>query len=518
MKPLRMILSKDRSSMSSHSNHSLHPPGVRLQLTLWYLLVFALLLLISDVIFYEQLRTSLSNNVNTTLQLHTRQIAVGISNDNGQVDIQNVTGDVPGTRVDNGPNVNSSNQADTQSSDIEFGSLVRILDAHGKTLRVTSAFHMLVVPSASVTQALSGTSWQGTVTTSNGQQVRLYSMALTDNNAPYAVIQVGESLAQLNATLQNVLIEFLLLVPVVLLLGTLGSYWLAGRAFVPVDRLTRTAQQIKAGDLHQRVPVPRSRDEIQRLATTLNEMIERLEQTFTRQRRFVADASHELRTPVAAIRSMTELAQLQHLSEDEYNTILRDINAESERLGRLISDLLALARADEGQTRLECLPVRLDLLAQAVAASAEPLALEHSVSIQVHASQAITVNGDEARLIQAVMNLLDNAIIYTNPNGQVMLTVEVKQQQAHILVQDTGIGIAPEHIPHLFERFFRVDQARVRTEGNSSGLGLAIVDWVVHAHGGSISVESKQEEGSTFTVILPLALDVSAQLSTLKQS
>ena len=485
--------------------HRLQPPGVRLQLTLWYLLVFAFLLLISDVIFYEQLRSSLSSNVNAALQLHAQQIAVGVSNDNGQVSIQNVTGDIPG--VDSGPNVNASQQTDTQNTAIEFGSIVRILDAHGKTLRITPAFHMLLVPKVSVTQALSGTPWQGTVTTPDGQQVRLYSIALTDNNTPYAIIQVGESLAQFNATLRNVLIEFLLIVPFVLLLGALGSYWLAGRAFIPVDRLTRTAQQIKAGDLHQRVPVPRSRDEIQRLAITLNEMIEHLEQTFTRQRRFVADASHELRTPVAAIRSMTDLAQLQHLSANEYNTVLQDINAESERLGRLISDLLALARADEGQTRLECSPVRLDLLVQAVVANAEPLALEHSVSIQVSTPQEVIVMGDEARLIQAVMNLLDNAIIYTNPDGQVTLSVEIKRQWAYLRVQDTGIGIAPEHVPHLFERFYRVDQARVRTEGNSSGLGLAIVDWVIHAHGGTISVESQEGKGSTFTVALPLTLD-----------
>lgn len=491
-------------------------PGVRLQLTLWYLLVFALLLLVSDVIFYEQLRSSLSSNINASLELRAQQIAVGISNDNGQVNIQDTTADVPGT--DNGPNVNTPQQTDTKNTDIEFGSIVRILDAHGKTLRVTPTFSRLVVPEVSITQALHGTPWQGTVTTLKGQQVRLYSTALTDNNTPYAVIQVGESLAQLNITLRNVLLEFLLIVPIVLLFGTLGSYWLAGRAFIPVDRLTRTAQKIKAGDLHQRVPVPRSRDEIQRLAITLNEMIERLEQTFTRQRRFVADASHELRTPVAAIRSMTDLAQLHHLSTKEYNSILQDINAESERLGRLISDLLALARADEGQAHLDCSPVRLDLLVQAVVANAETLAHEHDVSIHVSTPQEVIAMGDEARLIQAVMNLLDNAIVYTNPGGQVTLSVEVKQHRAYISVQDTGIGIAPEHIPHLFERFYRVDAARTRTEGNSSGLGLAIVDWVIHAHDGSVSVESQEGHGSTFTVTLPLAPDSSTLPSTPKQS
>lgn len=483
------------------------PPGVRIQLTLWYFLVFALLLLISDIIFYEQLQTSLYNNLTETLQLRAQQIAAGISLDNGKLDITDVTGDLLG--ADNGPNVNNNstaNNVNNQQVDLEPDSLIRVLDAKGKTVLVTMNFRKLPIPSVSITQALHGTAWEGTVVAHNKQQIRIYSMAVMDNNTPYAIVQVGESLKQLDSTLDHIILEFLLIAPIVLLFGALGSYWLAKRAFIPVDHLTRAAQQIKAGDLHQRVPVPRSHDEVQRLALTLNEMIERLDQSFTRQRRFVADASHELRTPVAVIRSMTDLAQLQHLSPQDYDKVLQDINAETERLGHLISDLLALARADEGQANLEHEPVRLDLLAHAVVANAEPLALEHHVTVHVDAPNPVTVIGDEARLIQATINLLDNAIIYNKAEGQVTLSVAAKGQQAYLTVSDTGIGIAPEHIPHLFERFYRVDSARTRTEGNSSGLGLAIVDWVVRAHNGSISVESQPGKGSTFTVTLPLAL------------
>jgi len=239
-------------------------------------------------------------------------------------------------------------------------------------------------------------------------------------------------------------------------------------------------------------------------------MIEHLERAFLRQRRFVADASHELRTPVAAIRSKTDLALRNIINPQEYNSVLRAINSETLRLSHLISDLLALARGDEGETRFEREPVRLDLLANMVAYTAEPLAAEHGVTLEVRTQTPVTILGDEARLIQVVMNLLDNAIMYTDAGGSVRVMVSACQEYVQLIVLDTGIGIAPEHLPSIFERFYRVDTARVRKEGGSSGLGLAIVDWVVRAHGGSVTVESELEQGSVFTVQLPVvpAIDV----------
>ncbi len=476
----------------------LWPPGIRLQLMFWYTAVFAVLLFCSDALLYTQLQTSLTTSLDSALQLQTEQVASGVSNENGTVAIQDVTGDFSGGH---------SNTLDPPSShtDVSFGTLIRILDGQGRVVRTTSAFRALIIPAVSLMQPLHGTPWKGNVTTHDGQSVRLYSMALTDNGVSFAIIQVGESLSQLNTSLHSVLLELLFIAPFALLLGALGSYWLARRAFIPIDRLTRTARQIKASELNQRVPVPHTHDEVHRLAQTLNEMIERLDQAFARQRRFVADASHELRTPVAVIRSMTDLALLQELTAQEYATLLANINIETERLGHLISDLLALARSDEGQTILEKETVRLDLLITAVVANAEVLAAEHGVAVRVQPSEAITILGDEARLIQAVMNLVDNAILYTNVGGQVMLSVERKDAHACLTICDTGIGIAPEHLPHIFERFYRVDPARMRTEGNSSGLGLAIVEWVVQAHGGSILVESQVGKGTTFTITLPIA-------------
>lgn len=469
-----------------------------MQLMLWYLAVFGILLLCSDILLYTHLKTALASDLDSALQLRAQQIASDISYEKGTIVVDNET---PGLDID-GPDQQSQQKS---YEDVNFNTIVRLLNARGQTVRLSPAFHSLIIPAISVTQPLGGTSWQGTIMTSNGQAVRLSSMVLRENGVVFAVVQVGESLTQFQTTLRSLVVELLLLAPLVLILGALGSYVLAARAFIPIDNLTRAARSIEAGDLHQRVPVPRAQDEVQRLALTLNDMIARLENAFARQRRFVADASHELRTPVTVICNIAEMTLLNASTVEECRSALSDISMEAERLGHLISDLLALARIDEGQARLEREAVRLDHLVHAVVAQAKCMAVERAINVQVQASEPIVLFGDETRLIQMVINLLDNALLYTNPGGEVTLTATMKQRQAILFVRDTGIGIAPEHLPHIFERFYRVDPARVRTEGNNSGLGLSIVDWVVSAHGGVVTVESQVGQGSTFVITLPLS-------------
>ncbi len=474
------------------------PLGIRLQLMLWYTAVFSALLLFTGAFFYQHLEHSLEASLDSTLQVRAQQIAGGITWSGGTITVRDVTGDLPG--FDANPNDQRLSPVDVNN-----GALVRLLNAHGTLLHQTPAFRALRVPAESITQPLQGTPWQGPVTTSDGQEVRLVSRRLSENGQLFAVIQVGESLAQLHTLLHELVGELLVVGLLVLLACAVGSYWLAARAFAPIQRLAVAARRIKAGDLRSRVTVPRAHDEVQYLALTLNEMIDSLDQAFSRQRRFVADASHELRTPVAVIRSKTDVALLGATTQQDYVTVLQGINAEAERLGHLISDLLALARGDEGRTQFEREPVRLDLVAGAVAANADLLAAERGITLEVQAPRPVTILGDEARLIQVVMNLVENAVRYTNPGGCVTVTVEARQNQAHLCVRDTGIGIAPEHLPHIFERFYRADAARRRTGGSSSGLGLSIVEWVVHAHGGAVSVESQLGQGSCFTVTLPLA-------------
>lgn len=491
--------------------HRLWPLGVRLQVTLWYTAIFATLLVGTGAFFYQHLEHSLEASLDSTLQVRAQQIASDITLVGGTITLRNGTGDLSGF---------DANPTDQRLSvvDVDNGVLVRLLDAHGQLVHQTPAFRVLRIPPASVEEPLHGTPWQDTVTTGDGQEVRLYSRTLVENGRTFAIIQVGESLAGLHTLLHELVAELLVVGLLVLLACALGSYFLAARAFAPIQRLAATARRIKGGDLKSRVPVSRAHDEVQYLALTLNEMLDSLEQAFARERRFVADASHELRTPVAVIRNKTDVAKLWARTPQDYLTVLEGVNAEAERLSHLISDLLALARGDEGQTRFERELVRLDRVAGAVAANTEWLASECGITLAIQVSEPVTILGDEARLIQVVLNLVENAVRYTNPGGCVTVAVETRPDQALLRVHDTGMGMAPEHLPHIFERFYRADPARRRTGGSGSGLGLSIVEWIVRAHGGAVSVESQLGQGSCFTVTLPLASLSEAQTLPLKRA
>jgi heavy metal sensor kinase len=474
------------------------PPGIRVQLMLSYGGVFAIVTLLFGTLFYARFQATLMSSLDTALQSQAQEIAGDITYPHNTIKIDDATADLPGFNP-------TSHRRRFLPADVNLGILVRILTSTGRPFRTTPAFYSLHVPPASVTKPLQGQPWQGNVLTSTGQMVRLYSRALTtDDGRIFGVVQVGTALTQIQTALSNVIFQLLLIAPAMLILAMLGSYWLASLAFTPIHRVINIAQEIKAGDLRRRVPIPHAHDEVRHLALALNDMIDHLEQTFIRQQRFVADASHELRTPVAVIRSKTSMALSRITSPENYIHLFHTIHDEAERLGRLVNDLLTLNRVDEGQIQLEREEVRLDSLVQAVAATVETLAEEHQIAIHVQHSAAITIQGDETRLIQMVMNLLENAIQYTDAGGRVSISVTTKQTQALLIVQDTGIGIAPEHIPRLFDRFYRVDLARTRSRGGNSGLGLATVDWIVKAHHGTINVASQPGQGSTFTVSLPL--------------
>lgn len=469
----------------------LWPLGVRLQLMLWYTSVFAVLLFASGLFVYLDLETSLADSFDVSLKVQAQAIGDDVHWSHGKITLDDQAAELPGFST-------KSKKQPVSPKEIKDGQMVCLLDAQGHTVHETPAFSNLIVPGGNLTAPVS-------TTTREGDPVRLYTHRITDHGRLFAIVQVGQSLSDLHDTEKHIAKTLLKVGIIALFFSAIGSYLLTYRAFKPIDRLIQTAREIKAGDLRKRVPVPRARDEVHALAVTLNEMISHLDEMFTRQRRFVADASHELRTPVAAIRSKTDVALLQIDLPDEYATVLLEINLETVRLSHLINDLLALARGDEGQTRFEREPVQLDSLAEMVAANAESLAEERQIDLRVHTCGPVTILGDEARLIQMIINLVDNAIIYTNPGGRVTLTVKSTRTHATLIVQDTGIGIAPEHLPHIFERFYRADPAHIRTERGSSGLGLSIVAWIIQAHKGTITVESQKGRGSTFVVALPLA-------------
>jgi heavy metal sensor kinase len=291
-------------------------------------------------------------------------------------------------------------------------------------------------------------------------------------------------------------------VPVVLLLSAGLGYVLARKALAPMERLRLATEQITVDRLDQRLPVANAQDELGRLTKTVNAMIARLEASFAEIRRFTADASHELRTPLTAIRTEAEVALGRPMSEAECQHLLGSILEECDRLTRLTDQLLTLSREDAASGKLARETLDLVPLVEDVVEIMRPLAEIKNLRLLSQTKGELLVRGDEGRLRQVIYNLLDNAIKYTPEGGSVTVTLERSDGAVMLTVRDTGIGVSIEHLPHLFERFYRVDKARGRTEGGT-GLGLSIVQSIIVAHGGRVELTSAPGQGTTCVVSLP---------------
>jgi two-component system, OmpR family, sensor kinase len=341
---------------------------------------------------------------------------------------------------------------------------------------------------------------------STGEQIRVALLRARDQDGQSFFIRVGQSLSPLQKARRQMLILLAIAGPVALLLGSYGGLLLANQALHPVDRLTRAAEEIEAGDLSKRVQVPPKMDELGRLAATFNRMIARLQAAFERQRQFTADASHELRTPLAVMRGDIEIALRRERKPEDYRSVLTSNLEEIIRLSRLVEDLLMLARADAGQSILQREPIDLDELCAQMIEYLAPLAEEKEQYLIYYPpdTKPLRVNADAQRIKQMLLNLLDNALKYTPINGTITLTLFVKEHNAVITIADTGRGIPEEDLPHIFDRFFRHSRSTSDKTVQGFGLGLSIVRWIVHSHGGKISAESTLGKGTKFIVRLPL--------------
>jgi heavy metal sensor kinase len=282
-----------------------------------------------------------------------------------------------------------------------------------------------------------------------------------------------------------------------------GGLLLSWQALRPVARSIAIARQLNPSDLTARLPRNGSGDELDRLAGTINDLLDRLADNHAQVIRFTADASHELRSPLSAMRAAVEVALQHPRTAAEYREVLGSLGEQCDRLTSLVNGLLTLARADAGEVELRREPLELAALAGEVAEMYQPLAEEHEVALSWDAAPPVPVPvlGDASRLRQLITNLLDNAIKFTDPGGRVSLLVGRDGDRARLVVADTGVGIPPDRLPHIFERFYQVDPARA---SKGSGLGLSISRWIAEAHGGSIGVASGPGRGSTFTVMLPM--------------
>lgn len=339
----------------------------------------------------------------------------------------------------------------------------------------------------------------GIITGVDGTRWRVYLEPIGESGQ---FLEASSSLAQVDASVER----FRQLVPALSVLGgiitLLAGWFLASRALRPVAVLTETADLIASShDFKRRVPVPAHRDELSQLAMTFNRMLESLGTAYQAQQRFVADASHELRAPLTAIQANLELLTHQpNLTPTERQEAADEANQEAQRLARLVADLLALARADAG-VPLRRQTVELDRVVLDVLAEAHRL--QKGQRLEVTAIEPISIVGDPDRLKQLVVILVDNALRYTPPGGEVSLGLRRASRHVELTVRDTGVGIAPDDLPHVFERFYRADRSRARDPGGT-GLGLPIARWIAEQHGGDVTLASELGKGTVATVCFPL--------------
>jgi heavy metal sensor kinase len=435
------------------------------------------------VFLLVRLRTDLVSGIDRSLDSRAAQLAVGPEATTGENDLPDI--------------------GDTSAVAVRGGEIAaQILSPSGRIIEAggdVTVARRPIVGRSGLARAASGAVVRAS--TDLGRDHEAFRVLTVRIGTSRRVLVVAESLEQVDRSAHRLLVLMLLAGPAVLAAAGAGGWGLARKALHPVSTMTEEAAAIGVDRLDERVAVPRTSDEIERLGRTLNAMLDRLERGVAEKRGFLADASHELRTPLAVMRAEIDVS----LRSDDVSPAAREVLESSaeevDRMTAIVEDLLTLARIDEGRMRLLREPIALSSVAEDVAGKLRPLAEERRIILDVSGDGAV-VTGDRERLRQAVMNLVDNALKYTHPGGWVHISVWHRHRQSGLTVTDSGPGIPPETLPQVFERFVRVDHARSRSAGGS-GLGLAICREIVEAHGGSVWAESDLGHGSSFSVSLP---------------
>jgi heavy metal sensor kinase len=382
---------------------------------------------------------------------------------------------------------------------MRLAGFARLLDANGQITDGLGAYTTAPVLLETLQTPPQGAMFDQTNT--DGLLLRVFTRPILAGNRLVGYLQVATVQEEIQET-QNTLGRSLLIgIPLTLLVAGLISLWAAQQALRPLTTMTRSAAAITAEDLDRRLPVPKAKDEVQALALAFNATLERLAATFARQRRFTADASHELRTPVTAILGQAEFALSRARTPEAYQAILARIRQEAERMQRLIGRMLTLARVETGRHPLHIAPTDIPGLMNTLVDTLQSQAAAKGLTLNVTAPAALTIATDADSLTQILLNLLENAIHYTD-QGHVDLVVTPSADSLRICVSDTGQGIPPEHLPYLFQPFYRVDSTRSQSRGHV-GLGLTLTYELAQLLGGHIEVTSQPQIGATFTLTLP---------------
>jgi two-component system OmpR family sensor kinase len=454
---------------------------LKARLTLLYVTLFTVIVAAWSVFVVAVVRTDLYAGIDRGLDSRASQIALGLQG-SGEGEFQDIT---DSTLVGLTP---------TEATAQLLSASGTVLESSGDTMSLEPIVSADVVSRVGQTRAAQTLM----VTAPDGESFRVLIVGMTGSDR---LIFVGASTENADASVARLAAVMLLTGPLALLAAGIGGWLLARRALRPVARMTSTAAGIRIDALEERVPVPPGGDELAALAVTLNNMLSRLEAGVRDKRRLIADASHELQTPLAVIRTELDVSLASGALQPAAIEVLESAREEVDRMARIVRNLLTLAHFDEGTLRL--LPASVDLheLASETVASLGTLARERSVTVRLE-GEAIEVVADAEYLRVVVTNLLENAIKYSGPGTAATVSTWAENAEALLTVTDTGPGIPQDALPHVFDRFYRADSARAH-ENDGSGLGLAIAHEIVQAHGGRLTAESGPGAGSRFMVRLP---------------
>src|SRR5947208_4043062 len=462
--------------------------SIRFRMALWYAAMLAGALVLFGAASYIGLERYLQKSLEESLVKQARSI--------GDVLIVNIN--------QSGEDYVTNEITEHYSPEIN-GRFIRVTRADGRQIFISGlpkdgTFDPARVPPP---QLPVSRAFSHEVEMSDGHELLLHALPYESRDGAHFLIEVAAPYNQIESVLRGLLLTFGLGLPLIVTLAISGGYVLMRRALRPVDEIRQKAAQISSRNLSERLPVVRTGDELERLATDLNRMIARLEESFLQINRFSADASHELRTPLTVLQGELEaIAQKeQNLPEDVRDTIGSALE-ETQRLANIVESLLTISRLEAGEARVQ--PMRLDFaeLARTTADQMKLLAEEKRIALTSDGTDPVEVEADPSRLKQVVVNLLDNAIKYTPEGGNVSSSVTRRDNHAILEVADSGLGISADDLPHVFERFYRADKARSRQMGGT-GLGLSIVGSICQAHGGRVTVNSAEGRGSLFRVQLP---------------
>ena len=448
---------------------------IRIKLTLWYVLFLGVILFAFSILIYMILSAQLHSETDSSLRIVSSQLLANIE------------------IVQNYPVFKKSVEMDSLTNRLlAEGFAVRLINNSGSIVEGFGPFGILKASIDLADREFSS------VSTSVGVW-RIFTLQI----GQWGWIQVGKSLSSVRVALFRLSRLMMLIGPTIIILAVVGGFYLAKKSLEPVERITLLAEEISVEKLNKRLNLALPDDELGHLASTFDGMLERLEESVKKQRQFTSDAAHELRTPLAAIRSIVDVTLHRDRSSEEYVSALSRIQREIERLSGLIDDLLIITRLENTLPKREFAVFSVSALIWEVLETMMVLAKEKNIEIETDLQENVEIAGDRKHLSRAVFNLVDNAIKYTPENGKIRIAARLSEsnERIEIIVEDNGIGIQSEDVERIFDRFYRVDKARSQTRG--TGLGLSIAKEIVKAHGGDILVKSSPGKGSTFKVSLP---------------